>query len=134
MDARHDEEAHHLQITPEVKLDIPIDIKAPADKLLQQPWPNSVSIAKKTATTKREVTGSIEAFCVECHAKGKVKINGKAEWNAADGVKKLEAGIKGEFQAQIAIGLVAEVAVKENIEQEIARLTVPGFAIPKIIE
>lgn len=99
---------------------------------MQQPWPNSVSIVKKSK--KRDLTGGFEAFCVDCHAKGKVNLAGKAEWNAADGVKKLEASVKGNLQAQLAIGLVAEVQLKETFEHEIVRLSIPGFAIPKIIE
>ena len=146
-----------------MKLDIPIDVHAPSDKLKQEPWPNSFLILDSNGQKRdlserglskreipgkalsrdvplerdlveRQVSGSWAVYCVDCHAKGHLNIAGKAEWNAAEGLKTLEASMKGGLEVQVAIGLVAEVELKKTMEQEIARLTIPGFAIPKIIE
>lgn len=118
---------------PKVNLNIPIDVSAPKDKLVQEPWANSYSIAKKEGEAGG-VKGTLEVFCVDCHAKGKIELGGSAEWHLTEGLKKLEGNIKGNLEAQIALGIVADVTKEEKFEHELAKLTPPGFSIPKIFD
>lgn len=119
---------------PKVNLNIPIDVSAPKDKLVQEPWANSFSIAKSESDGPGGVKGKLEVFCVDCHAKGKIDLGGSAEWHLTDGLRKLEGNIKGNFEAQIALGIVAELEKEEKFEHELAKLTPPRFSIPKIFE
>jgi hypothetical protein len=104
-----------VQIEPNVDFDLPINVAPPPDKLKQEPWPNSLPIHKFEGEAGG-VKGTLEVFCVNCHFTGKIEFAGSAEWHLTEGLKKCQANIKGNAEAQLAIGLVAEATREDKFE------------------
>lgn len=121
-----------MAITPEVNVDIPIDIKGP--KLVPSPWGDAIEIFKKDKSSDSgTVTGEIALYCVKCGVNGKLHLGGQARWTIAEGLMKANAEMKGNIEASLQLGLDAKAAYKQTFPIPIAQAGVPGFSVSGII-
>ena len=90
-----------LAISPEVNVDIPVDI-TPGDKV-DSPWGEAVSLFKKEAGSDNGVVkGELALYCVKCGVTGKVHLGGQARWTIAEGLTKANVDMKGEYNSNLA--------------------------------
>ena len=121
-----------LAITPEINVDIPIDIKGP--KLVPSPWGDAIELFKKEkGADGGTLTGEIALYCVKCGVNGKLHLGGQARWTIAEGLTKANTEMKGNIEAGLQLGLDAKAAYKQTFPFPIAQAGVPGFSVSGII-
>lgn len=115
--------------TPELKTTIPVDIK-PGDDMLDKtgrppakwarPW-KLFDVKKGERIKNVEMEANLGLYCVDCHIKGQVHVEGRAQFST-DGLTSLYAACDADFTAQVALGLVADVSDSQAVLQ-IRKLT-----------
>ena len=127
-----------VSFSPTAATDIPINVVPPADKTdPAAPWPSSVLLYNKTSTGSSGTSSvDLDVYCVNCHMTGSIHLAGAANFGLGSGLTVLTADTNGTFEAQVAIGLVAEVKVSDQFEKNLVHVVPPppaGFSIPGVI-
>ncbi|KAL6719024.1 hypothetical protein ACLMJK_003259 [Lecanora helva] len=114
-----------------------LDLRLAGPKLTDSPFGPAVNIFNRTVPARNRIagtnllgaTGQLAAYCVGCGLGGRIELSGQAAWTIADGLKVATVSLNGNLEASLAIGIDANVEVKETFNSPIAQAGIPGFSV-----
>lgn len=99
------------------------------------PWGKAYSIySKKKDFSGDKGSAEINLYCVDCGVNGRVSMQGRAKWNAKDGLQSLNAGINANIEAGVHLGLAASASYKDEKTKKIINAPLPevGVSVGKL--
>ena len=120
-----------LAITPTANADIPINI---GPTLGNSPFGPAKQLFTRQGTSRRTgASGQVTVYCVQCGVHGDIKLNGMARYTIKDGLTQANAGLSGNVQAGLQIGIDATAEISQNAQFPLITTAVPpGFSVPGV--
>ncbi|RFU77285.1 hypothetical protein TARUN_4961 [Trichoderma arundinaceum] len=132
--------------------DFPVNVAPPASALDDSPWGDGFKFytwtpdkgefynAQDAALDKikgvligeADPEPSIELWCVDCHVKGDIKLEGSATYTLSNGISKAQLSMKGNLDASLYLGMNAFAEWDPTKEYDFLTMGLPGLTIPDI--
>ena len=129
-----------LSLGPEFDAIIPISISPPGlqdspfgEGKAKKIYPATGDEDEKGDDDKKDLTGDVSIWCVDCGVTGTLHLSGQARYSIPERkLTQAKAGLEGNIDTTVKLGIDANVKYERDLGYPIFSAGAPGFSVPGI--